>query len=265
MLLPSRRVMLPVTLWLPWTEIFVGFGLRSTESLSCSEAGWKYPHLRQGNYFVMWNRRVRGRYLKWPVRKTRVKFHPGNLNATPVWHVQQGRQLESKAIFCTSVPPSVFKTIGDGSVFALRTEWLDLPEQGQTLAQTQFKSAALQIRPMGLGTHNSQESIVTWVKFQLSLAYYFIYFLNHEALSISGLESSLLRPNSKLVGHEDCRLQLYCTQSVPELLPLPRLACWPVGYNVKEKLPQPSWNSLSQALSSTFWGVPLTTFRHPNG
>lgn len=66
--------------------------------------------------------------------------------------------MEPKAIFCTSVPPPVFKTAGDGSVFALRTEWLDLPEQQETLTLRQFKSAALQISPMG------KESIVTWVK-----------------------------------------------------------------------------------------------------
>lgn len=74
------------------------------------------------------------------------------------------------------MPPPVFNTTGDGSVFALRTEWLDLPEQGETLTLTQFESAALQISAMGLGTPNSQESIVTWVKFQLSLSYYLIYF-----------------------------------------------------------------------------------------
>lgn len=77
-----------------------------------------------------------------------------------------------------------------GQIFALRTEWPDLPE-GKTVVLWQFKSAALQISPLGLGTWNSQENIVTWVKFQLSLAYYLIYFLNNDALSISGLESSL--------------------------------------------------------------------------
>lgn len=178
---------------------------------------------------------------------------------------KQGRQLEPKAAFCASVPPSVFNTTGGGSVFALRTEWLDLPEQGETLALRKLKSAPLQISWMGLGTPSSQESVVTWVKFQLSLAYYLIYFLNHDALSTSGLESCLLRPKSKLLGHEDCSLRLPCTQSVTELYPLPRLPCWSVGYYVKEKLLQPSWNSLSQALLSTFWGIALTTFRHPNG
>lgn len=83
--LPFWRVMLFVSLWLPRTEIFVRFGPRSTKSLSCGEAGWKYPHLSQASCFVMWNGRVRGKFHKWPVRKTGVKFHLGNLNTTPVW------------------------------------------------------------------------------------------------------------------------------------------------------------------------------------